>query len=139
MKLISLNDFGVQNWIVIVFLKKLPIIIAISVSASVSADMKIFISAFYRYRPIRKRELSALYWYQPIWKKAYRSTAELLWKIVVLRQVCTYLCGLWMTFKIDWLKIETSHWVRLLPWCIKPYLVGMYLVVHQTTITILAD
>ena len=78
MKLISLNDFGVQNWIVILFLKKLPIIIAISVSASVSADMKIFISAFYRYRPIRKRELSALYRYRPIWKKAYRSTAAII-------------------------------------------------------------
>ena len=39
--------------------KKLPIIIAISVSASVSADMKILISAIYRYRPIRKRELWA--------------------------------------------------------------------------------
>ena len=64
------------NWIIVVFLKKLPIIIAVSVSASVSADMKIFISAFYRYRPIRKRELSALYRYRPIWKKAYRSTAD---------------------------------------------------------------
>ena len=42
---------------------------------SVSADMKIFISAFYRYWPIRKRELSALYRYQPTWKKAYWSTA----------------------------------------------------------------
>ena len=57
--------------------KKLPIIIAISVSASVSADMKILISAFYRYRPIRKRELSALYRYRPIWKKAYRPYTKL--------------------------------------------------------------
>ena len=56
--------------------KKLSIIIAIAIA--VLADMKILISAIYRYRPIRKRELSALYRYRPIWNKAYRSTADFI-------------------------------------------------------------
>ena len=46
--------------------EKLFIILSVSVlSVSVSADMKIIISVFYRYRPI--------------WKKAYRSYTDFIW------------------------------------------------------------
>ena len=75
--------------------EKLFIILSVSVlSVSVSADMKIIISVFYRYRPI--------------WKKVYRSYTE--------TQCPKYICTIFIVLILDnnFLKNKVSAEWRLL-------------------------